>query len=375
MKKGKLSENVFKRSVSKYMDLGTGETLQGAGTDCAFLKCGQTADNLPAAANLPAVDNLPAAASLLAVVTQTVSLPIKKTGGLAVYAAANSLAAAGAAGAVSATLSIALPWEEDVEADRPKAQSGEKRKKASRGEERLQELMRQINDACQRTGVRIAGAYAQVTDQVITPVVTVTAFAGRECGKGPQAGRRSGQNCEAPPCGLDIVMTKWIGLEGTMILAGEREKELLTRYPFSIITAAQGFEKYLPVLPEAATALKSDVYAMHAVREGGVFGALWELGGRMGVGLSIDLKKIPVKQETIEICEFFDINPYELLSGGSLLLAVEDGVSLVERLGEQGTPACVIGKSIRGNDRVVINGEETRFLGPAGPDEIYKAIE
>ena len=106
-----------------------------------------------------------------------------------------------------------------------------------------------------------------------------------------------------------------------------------------------------------------------------MFGALWELGGRMGVGLSIDLKKIPVKQETIEICEFFDINPYELLSGASLLLAVEDGVSLVERLGEQGIPACVIGKSIRGNDRVVINGEETRFLGPAGPDEIYKAIE
>lgn len=369
MKKGKLSENVFKRSVLKYMDSQTGETLQGAGTDCAFLKCGQIADNLPAA------DNLLAADSLLAVAAQTVSLPIKNPGGLAVYAAANSLAAAGAAGAVSAMLSIALPWEEDVEADRPKAQSGEKRKKASRGEERLQELMRQINDACQRTGMRIAGAYTQVTDQVRTPVVTVTAFAGRECGKGPQAGRRSGQNCEAPPCGLDIVMTKWIGLEGTMILAGEREKELLTRYPFSIITAAQGFEKYLPVLPEAATALKSDVYAMHAVREGGVFGALWELGGRMGVGLSIDLKKIPVKQETIEICEFFDINPYELLSGGSLLLAVEDGVSLVERLGEQGIPACVIGKSIRGNDRVVINGEETRFLGPAGPDEIYKAIE
>lgn len=368
MKKGKLSENVFKRSVLKYMDSQTGETLQGAGTDCAFLKCGQIADNLPAA------DNLLAADSLLAVCTQTLSLPIKNPGGLAVYAAANSLAAAGA-GAASATLSIALPWEEDGEADRPKAQSGEKRKKAGRGELRLQELMRQINAACQRTGMRIAGAYTQVTDQVRTPVVTVTAFAGRECGKGPQAGRRSGQNCEAPPCGLDIVMTKWIGLEGTMILAGEREKELLTRYPFSIITAAQGFEKYLPVLPEAATALKSDVYAMHVVREGGVFGALWELGGRMGVGLSIDLKKIPVKQETIEICEFFDINPYELLSGGSLLLAVEDGVSLVERLGEQGIPACVIGKSIRGNDRVVINGEETRFLGPAGPDEIYKAIE
>jgi hydrogenase expression/formation protein HypE len=33
-----------------------------------------------------------------------------------------------------------------------------------------------------------------------------------------------------------------------------------------------------------------------------------------GVGLEIDLKKIPVRQETIEICEFFGINPYELIS-------------------------------------------------------------
>ena len=125
-------------------------------------------------------------------------------------------------------------------------------------------------------------------------------------------------------------MTKWMGLEGTAILAQEREAELLERYPFSITTAAKGFEKYLPILPEAATALKSGATAMHDMRNGGVFGGLYELAGRLGVGLSIDLKKIPVKQETIEICEFFDLNPYGLLSGGSLLIVAEDGDGMVK---------------------------------------------
>ena len=81
-----------------------------------------------------------------------------------------------------------------------------------------------------------------------------------------------------------------------------------------------------------------------------------------------------MKQETIEICEFFDLNPYEFLSGGSLLLAVKDGEELVRELGAQGIYAAVIGQSAQGNDRIIMNGEETRYLEPAKPDEILKVI-
>ena len=99
---------------------------------------------------------------------------------------------------------------------------------------------------------------------------------------------------------------------------------------------------------------------------------MYELAKRMGVGLSIDLKKIPVKQETIEVCEFFDLNPYELLSGGSLLVVTKDGESLVEKLAEENINAAVIGKTTPGNDKVVVNDDETRFLEPAKADEIFK---
>ena len=91
-----------------------------------------------------------------------------------------------------------------------------------------------------------------------------------------------------------------------------------------------------------------------------------------GVGLEIDLKKLPVRQETIELCEFFDLNPYELSSGGCLLMTAEDGNGLVDALKKEGIPAVVVGKTTDGNDRVLFNEEERRFLEPPKTDQLNK---
>lgn len=173
----------------------------------------------------------------------------------------------------------------------------------------------------------------------------------------------------------DIVMTKWLGLEGTAVIAGKSFDALSSRYPDDIVSEAHSFTKYLSTAPEAATAVKSDAGSMCVVREGGIFGALWSLAADNGVGLVADLKSIPVRQETIEVCEFFDLNPYELLAGGSLLITTKNGNELVERLQEQNIPAAVIGKICEGNDRIIRHGEETRFLEPAKGDEIFRYFE
>jgi hydrogenase expression/formation protein HypE len=120
--------------------------------------------------------------------------------------------------------------------------------------------------------------------------------------------------------------------------------------------------------------VKSGVSAMHDVTEGGIFGALWEMAEASGVGLEIDLKKIPIRQETVEICEFFGLNPYQLISSGSMLMATEDGNRLVSDLEKSGIHAVVVGKATEGNDRVLLNGEERRFLEPPKTDEIYQVM-
>ena len=171
-----------------------------------------------------------------------------------------------------------------------------------------------------------------------------------------------------------MVITKWIAIEGTVILAKEKEMELLDRFPKNMIEEAKKMEKYLSVVPEAAVAVRSGVSAMHDVTEGGIFGALWEMAEASGVGLEIDLKKIPVRQESIEICEYFGINPYELISSGSMLIAASDGNMLVRNLEKEGIPAAVVGKAMEGNDRILINDGEVRFLEPPKTDELYKVL-
>lgn len=337
MRKGKISESVLKRSVLKYINSRRDEVVKGAGigTDCAFLKW-NGAETKESFAQWPALS------------AQTVTLPVKEAGKLAVYAAVNNLAAAGAK-PVAVTASVTLPFEAE--------------------EALLKDIMKQIGRSADELKLQIAGGHTEVTDSVKAPIITITALGkySSELWEKAEAEKRMQDKTK-----LDIVMTKWIGMEGTVILAKEKEEELLTRYPISLIRSAQGFEKYLPIIPEAATALKSGVYAMHDMRNGGVFGALFELARSMGVGLSVDLKQIPVKQETIEICEFYDLNPYELLSGGSLLILTEDGKLLVKELREKEIFSAVIGKTTAGNDKIVLNDEEIRFLEPAKTDEIFK---
>lgn len=341
MKTGKISENVLKRSVLKNINTKRKEVIKGAGigSDCAFFQC----ENF--------VSHEERTHKYFAASSETVTLPVRDAGTMAVFSAVNNLAAGGSE-CFAIMICLVLPERSE--------------------EVLLQELMRQIENACAELAIQIAGGHTEVSSGVINPVITVTALGKPITDEAEAPIQTHASEKGASITDLDIVMTKWIGLEGTMILAREKEKELLTRYPLPLIKAAQGFEKYLPILPEAATALKSGVYTMHDIRNGGVFGGLWELSRSMGVGLSIDLKKIPVKQETIEICEFFDLNPYELLSGGSLLIAASDGEELVEGLKETGVSAAVIGKTTGNNDKIIRNEEEVRFLEPTKPDEILK---
>lgn len=330
MKLGKISESVLKRSVLRHIKTHRDEVIQGAGIgkDCAFLSWGNQGELANQTAYLTALS------------TEALTLPVRNAAYLAVMAAANNLAAAGAI-PIAVTLSLLFPEETE--------------------ETELKEAMNQAERCCDRLNIQIVGGHSEVSSAVHTPAITATVIG--------QVDKTADAKI---PIKLDIVASKWIGLEGTSILAKEKEEELCERYPVGLIREAAGFEEYLSVAQEAATALKSGVYAMHDMRNGGVFGALWEISRKLGVGLTIDLKKIPVRQETIEICEFYDLNPYEFLSGGSLLMLTEDGDKLVEELYAAGISSSVIGSTNGGNDKIIQNGDEVRYLEPAVPDEILK---
>lgn len=172
---------------------------------------------------------------------------------------------------------------------------------------------------------------------------------------------------------MDVVMTGFAGLCGSVILANEKYEVLRSRYPALFLVGAKEQKKLIQQIPAAAAAgdpdhcgahffSDKDISAMYLLSEGGVFSGLWNLGKAAGVGLKIYLKTIPVRQETVEICNFFDVSPYQMQSEGSCLLLAKNGYRVKNRLRDEGIFSEIIGFTMKNNDRVVINGDETRYL-------------
>ena len=174
---------------------------------------------------------------------------------------------------------------------------------------------------------------------------------------------------------MDLVMTKWIAMEATAVLARDRRAELLKRFPAAFLRTAEDLKNQISVTEDLHTAARLGVENFYPLGEGGVFTALWKLAEQLGAGMEVDLRKIPVKQETIEVCEYFDINPYNVQSAGSLLVAAHEGAALAEALTREGIPAVVIGRLTDKNDRILWNDGNKRFLDRPQRDEMYKIEE
>lgn len=309
---------------------------------------------------------------------ETVSLRTSRIGELAVYKAANAFSAGGF-----------LP-----ETFRPTILLPE-----GTQEEELREIMDQICAACSREKLQIEGGYTEVTSAVTRPVVMGSCSASTEfhtkIAVSPvgqdvnlhhikeQISQVQSENSAEPL--QQIVMTKWAGLAGTWLLAADREKALRRKFPESMLARMKVLGSAMSIREEVLFLRKffscaqnrtgsRSIALMQHISEGGVFAALWRLSERTGSGFCVDLKTIPILQETIEAANFFDISPYQMDSTGSLLVVTDAAEELVEELREQHIPAAMIGEVTSGNDKLIRNGEEVRYLDRPQPDALLKIL-
>lgn len=322
---GKIPESVLKRSVFKQIKIKNSGAVLGprVGEDAAAIYIGQ--DEIVMLSANPVIG------------------PADEIGKLGVILAVNNLAAQGAI-PVGIMVDLLLPL--------------------SSTEPELRRIMKELEEECKKRDMIILGGNTEVCEAVSLPILCITGV-GRE--KQENIVKTSGMKP-----GDDIIATKYTGLYGTAKIARKKEEELLTRYARPFIEVAKNAIFELSVEKEAKIAKKFGVSAMHDVSKGGIFGAIWEMASASNVGVEISLAKIPIRQHTVEVCEFYDLNPYQLISNGSLLISTQRGNELVELLEKENIPAAIIGKAVKGNDRVVYYEEEKRFLEPSRGDEIYK---
>lgn len=229
-------------------------------------------------------------------------------------------------------------------------------------ERELKGIMRQINECCTENDVVLAGGHTEITQLVNAPCVTFTCI-----------GTGSRRRPSVHP-GQDVIMTDVAAIEGSYILTNYFKDEILKKYSQSYYDKCCVGKDRLFNWRTALTAIGCGASYVHNLSTGGVLNGLWELASFGNVGLDIDFKKIPVKQEIIEVCELFDLNPYQLASGGSFLMTGDSTQDIAGVLKKSGIMACRIGITTDSRDRILRNEEEIRYLDTPKTDEIFKVL-
>ncbi len=328
MKIGKVSQTVLKRSILKSLQFHREESLIDPSVEemCYGIKVGADEEVLSASAVLYGNE--------------------KELGVFALAQVINDLATRGAK-PVGASIHIMLP---------PYAY-----------ESRLKAMVEYVERAGSAHAVQIVCAKAEVSPVIQKAIVYVNGMGVLKKGELLQSSMGK--------AGQDIVLLKWIGLEGTFRIMREKEEELQGRFVPTFLNQIRSLEPQIFSDRELAMAKEFGVSAMHQITSGGILAALWEMSEASNVGLEVDLKKMAIKQETVEICEFCHLNPYQLTSAGSVLIFTERGEELVAKYEQLGVQAIVLGKTTADTARVILGGEEKRFLDRPAMDELLKIYE
>ena len=170
-----------------------------------------------------------------------------------------------------------------------------------------------------------------------------------------------------------IYVVNTIALGAAEWLLDHKREELEAFFPHFFMRRAEEAVKLdlalgggLPAhLPEICSYAKE-------IGEQGILSALWRMAEDLDTGLEIRLRDIPIRQETIEILEKFDLNPYYALSDGAYLVVTGRGDELMKVAQSAGLTCDEIGELRPGIARTVINGENVRYLDRPQPEELNK---
>lgn len=232
----------------------------------------------------------------------------------------------------------------------------------------IEVLMKQAAAEAEKLNVEIMGGHTEITSAVNRIVVSATALGKQSADKliktsGAKVGDR-------------IYMTKTAGLEGTGIIAFDREKELESVLNTKEVEHAKSMLDQISVVPEGIIGGQHHVTSMHDVTEGGVLGAVWEVCAASGVGCNLHYEQIPIDPVTLKMCAYYTLDPLKLISSGTMLITIADETAddLEMALSEARIPFACIGTVTDGEMRL-LKAAENHLIEPPESDELYKVVK
>ncbi|WP_297067559.1 AIR synthase family protein [Thermococcus sp.] len=236
-------------------------------------------------------------------------------------------------------------------------------------ESTLERVMRDLHENATGLGVSIVGGHTEVT-----PGLAKTIVVGTMVG---EVDRKMLVTPKGAKPGDVLILTKWVGLEGTSIIAQKRKKELEEAFGKKFVERARTMMGMISIVEEALTAAGIGVSAMHDPTEGGIANGLHEMADAAGLGFRVYAERIPIRKETLKVCRFYGLNPLALISSGALLIATPSGKvdDIISALREKGIHATVIGNFLEDrNVRVLVEEKGERKLPQPKSDELWKVV-
>lgn len=279
--------------------------------------------------------------------TDPITGATKDLGSLAVHVSCNDVATSGAE-PLGVLLTILAPPETAIED--------------------IENIMIDASKAAEEINIEIMGGHTEITDGVNRIIISSTVIGKQKKDKLP--------NMKDIKVGDKVMVTKWVGIEGTVIIAKELNDKLKDKIGEEKLIEAQNLGNMISVVREGIICGQIGVKYMHDITEGGVFGAVWEASKAINKGIKIKEDLIPVNTITREIGTLLNIDIYRLISSGSMLIiAGEDKVSKInEELSRNGIKSTVIGEVIESKILLEKTGH-TIEIEPPSSDELYKVLD
>lgn len=278
--------------------------------------------------------------------TDPITGATKDIGSLAIHISCNDVASSGAE-PIGVLLTILAP---------PKTT-----------EEELQNIMVEASKASKELNVEIIGGHTEITDAVNRIVISTTVI-----GKQLKSKMLNPQNIKV---GDKVLITKYAGIEGTAILSKELEEDLKDKVETELLEEAKKLDSEISVVKEGRICGDIGVGYMHDITEGGVLGAIWEGAKAIDKGIKVYKESIPMLESTKVISNILEIDPYRLISSGSMLIiASEDKVEEIKKeLGKEGIMVTIIGEVIE-KGVYLEESNKVEEIQPPSSDELYKGL-
>ena len=178
--------------------------------------------------------------------------------------------------------------------------------------------------------------------------------------------------------GNRLLVTKTAALEATAILSNTFPDLVERRLGSDATRRARALFESMSTADDALAAasvgLRTDgVWAMHDATEGGVRNAVWEMAQASGLGVDVDLTKVPIDPAVAAVSDIFGMDPLDAISEGTLLIATDPAAAddVIRRLRKAGSLAVDIGVFTKARQPCIDRG---RPLKPADRDPFWVAF-